>query len=116
MDAPALVYSNDKSPADWGYTAPDGKSGVIVNPLQLQMAMCCKRRLPDSALPVCPVFAYDAINNGLLRPVLSDYDWTGFDVFAVYPKTTILPKRTRAFVDFMASRYGKDPVWNKIHA
>ena len=33
MDAPALVYSNDKSPADWGYTAPDGKSGVMrVNP------------------------------------------------------------------------------------
>ena len=59
---------------------------------------------------------YDAINNGLLRPVLSNYDWTGFDVFAVYPKTTILPKRTRAFVDFMSSRYGKDPVWNKIHA
>ena len=37
-------------------------------------------------------------------------------IWAQYPKTTILPKRTRAFVDFMASRYGKDPVWNKIHA
>ena len=41
---------------------------------------------------------YDAINNGLLKPILTDYEWAEYDV---YPKTTILPKRTRAFVDFM---------------
>ena len=39
-----------------------------------------------------------------------------YDVYAVYPKTTILPKRTRAFVDFISTRYGMDPYWNKIHA
>ncbi|MED5352499.1 MAG: LysR family transcriptional regulator, partial [Pseudomonadota bacterium] len=59
---------------------------------------------------------YDAINNGLLKPVLTDYEWTEYDVYAVYPKTTILPKRTRAFVDFISTRYGMDPYWNKIHA
>jgi DNA-binding transcriptional LysR family regulator len=120
MDAPALVYSNDKSPADWGYTAPDGKSGVMrVSPKLTASNGDVLREAAIAGLGITclPSFLhYDAINNGLLRPVLSDYDWTAFDVFAVYPKTTILPKRTRAFVDFMASRYGKDPVWNKIHA
>ena len=43
---------------------------------------------------------YDAINNGLLKP-FTDYEWAEYDVYAVYPKTTILPKRTRAFVDFV---------------
>lgn len=120
MDAPALIYSNDKSPADWGYTAPDGKSGVMrVSPKLTASNGDVLREAAIAGLGITclPSFLhYDAINNGLLRPVLSDYDWTAFDVFAVYPKTTILPKRTRAFVDFMASRYGKDPVWNKIHA
>jgi hypothetical protein len=36
------------------------------------------------------------------------------DIFAVYPKTTILPRRTRAFVDFMAWRFDKNPHWNQI--
>ena len=48
--------------------------------------------------------------------MLTDYEWTEYDVYAVYPKTTILPKRTRAFVDFISTRYGMDPYWNKIHA
>ena len=120
MGAPALVYSNDKTPADWYYSAPDGKSGVMrVNPKLSASNGDVLREAAIAGLGITclPSFLhYDAINNGLLRPILADYDWTGFDVFAVFPKTTILPKRTRAFVDFMASRYGKDPVWNKIHA
>ena len=69
---------------------------------------------PNTCLP--NFLHYDAINNGLLQPVLPDYEWAELDVYAVYPKTTILPKRTRAFVDFISTRYGKDPYWNKIHA
>jgi len=119
MDAPALIYSNDRSPTDWPYTDPDGKSGVLrVSPRFTASNGDVLREAAIAGLGITcmPNFlCYDAINNGLLRPVLVDYDWTGFDVFAVYPKTTILPKRTRAFVDFIAARYGKDPVWNRLH-
>ena len=63
-----------------------------------------------------PLFLhYEALNRGLLRPLFTDYTWTNFDIFAVYPKTTILPKRTRAFVDFMASLYGANPYWHRLN-
>ena len=26
---PALIYSNDRNPQEWHYTAPDGKTGVL---------------------------------------------------------------------------------------
>ncbi|MEK9924129.1 MAG: LysR family transcriptional regulator [Alphaproteobacteria bacterium] len=117
---PALIYSNDRTPTDWSYTSPEGKSGVIRMTSRLTASngdVLREAAIAGLGVGCLPNFLhYDAINNGLLRPVLADYDWTGLDVFAVYPKTTILPKRTRAFVDFMAARYGKDPVWNKIHA
>jgi DNA-binding transcriptional LysR family regulator len=117
---PALIYSNDRTPTDWPYTSPEGKSGVIRMTSRLTASngdVLREAAIAGLGVGCLPNFLhYDAINNGLLRPVLANYDWTGLDVFAVYPKTTILPKRTRAFVDFMAARYGKDPVWNKIHA
>ena len=117
---PALIYSNDRTPTDWPYTSPEGKSGVIRMTSRLTASngdVLREAAIAGLGVGCLPNFLhYDAINNGLLRPVLADYDWTRLDVFAVYPKTTILPKRTRAFVDFMAARYGKDPVWNKIHA
>ena len=57
---------------------------------------------------------YEAINKGLLQPLFPDYDWSGFDIFVVYPKTTILPKRTRVFVDFISGLYGRSPYWEEI--
>jgi DNA-binding transcriptional LysR family regulator len=57
---------------------------------------------------------YEAINKGLLTPVLPDYNWTEFDIFAVYPKTTVIPKRTRRFIDFISGLYGKNPYWEQI--
>ena len=57
---------------------------------------------------------YEAVNRGLLRPLFANYIWANFDIFAVYPKTTILPKRTRAFVDFMATLYGANPYWHTL--
>jgi DNA-binding transcriptional LysR family regulator len=57
---------------------------------------------------------YEAINAGTLVPLMADHDWSELDIFAVYPKTTILPRRTRAFVDFMAWRFDKNPHWNQI--
>ena len=69
MDAPALVYSNDKSPADWGYTAPDGKSGVMrVNPKLTASNGDVLREAAIAGLGITclPSFLhYDAINNGL---------------------------------------------------
>lgn len=118
VDLPALVYSNDKSPNDWRYVGPDGKEGVqrVAQRLSASNGDVLREAAVSGLGIAClPNFlAYEAINAGLLTPILTDYEWARLDIFAVYPKTTILPKRTRAFLDFIALRYNKDPYWSKI--
>lgn len=116
---PALIYSNDRNPQDWHYTDQDGKTGVLrVKPIMSANNGDVLRELAIAGhgMVNLPQFLhYEALNRGLLRPLFADYTWTNFDIFAVYPKTTILPKRTRAFVDFMASLYGSNPYWHKLN-
>jgi len=118
QQVPGLIYSQERNPQDWAYVAPDGKTGV----LQVMPKMSANNgdvlrelAIAGHGMINLPRFLhYEAINRGLLRPLFPDYKWASFDIFAVYPKTTILPKRTRAFVDFMASLYGADPYWHKL--
>jgi DNA-binding transcriptional LysR family regulator len=118
QQVPGLIYSQERNPQDWAYVAPDGKKGVLqVTPKMSANNGDVLRELAIAGHGMInlPRFLhYEAINRGLLRPLFPDYKWASFDIFAVYPKTTILPKRTRAFVDFMASLYGADPYWHKL--
>ena len=115
---PALIYSNQRNPRDWIYTSPDGKKGV----LHVEQKMSANNgdvlrelAIAGHGMIHLPQFLhYEAINCGLLRPLFPDHKWTSFDISAVYPNSTILPKRTRAFVDFMANLYGKEPYWHKL--
>ena len=77
------------------------------------MAMLREAAISGLATSLPNFLHYDAINNGLLKPVLTDYEWTSM-TSAVYPKTTILPKRTRGFVDFISTRYGMDPTGTRF--
>jgi DNA-binding transcriptional LysR family regulator len=118
MKLPALIYANDRNPLDWSYAAPTGDAGS----LRVTARMTANngdvlRDLAISGLGMAnlPTFLhYEAINKGLLTPVLPDYNWTEFDIFAVYPKTTVIPKRTRRFIDFISGLYGKNPYWEQI--
>ncbi len=44
----------------------------------------------------------DKIETGKLVPILTDYRWGNFSVFAVYPPTRHLATRTRTFIDYLA--------------
>ena len=118
-NVPALAYANDRSSHDWSYIGPDGKPGNInVTPRMSANNGDVLRDLAVAGLGMVslPTFLhYEAINKGLLKPLLPDYKWSGFDIFVVYPKTIILPKRTRVFVDFISGLYGKSPYWEDIN-
>ena len=119
VNMPALAYGNDRSQHDWSYTGPDGKSGSLhITPRMSANNGDVLRDLAIAGLGMVslPTFLhYEAINKGLLEPLFPTYQWSGFDIFVVYPKTTILPKRTRVFVDFIAGLYGKSPYWEDIN-
>ena len=61
---------------------------------------------------MCPDFIIcDALRDGQLTPVLSDWAATPRDVYAVYPGGRRPPLKTRAFVDFLARAFAGDPPW-----
>lgn len=117
-ELPGLVYSNLRTPSNWHYVTPQGKAGTV---------RVCQRLsatngdvLRDAAIAGLGVvnlpsfLLYESVNAGELVPLMVDHNWSELDIFVVYPKTTILPRRTRAFVDFIAWRIDKNPHWNQI--
>ena len=118
QDVPALVLLNERNLHNWHYVSPDGNNGV----LRVRSKMSANNgdvlrelAIAGHGMINLPQFIhYEALNRGLLCPLFPEYTWDSFDIFAVYPKTTILPKRTRVFVDFMASLYGAEPYWHKL--
>lgn len=61
-----------------------------------------------------PTFiAAEAIHQGLLVPILRDFQTPILDMFAVFPGTRFVPQRVRAFVDFLAARLGPEPYWDR---
>jgi DNA-binding transcriptional LysR family regulator len=119
-DWPALIYDNESNPLDWSYRTADGDAGSVrVTARMTANNGDVLRDLAIAGLGIAnlPAFLhYEAINRGLLQPLLPSYHWSAFDIFAVYPKTTVVPKRTRRFIDFISGLYGQNPYWDQIDA
>jgi len=48
---------------------------------------------------------------GKLVALLSDYEITPRGIYAVYPQDRLLPRKTRAFVDFLVGQYKRTRNW-----
>ena len=94
-----------------GYTGP-GKLAAHVTPrMSANNGDVLRDGNAGLGMVSLPTFLhYEAINKGLLKPLFPTYQWSGFDIFVVYPKTTILPKRTRVFVDFISGFMVSHPI------
>ena len=55
---------------------------------------------------------FKEIEQGTLVPVLSDYQRTDLNAYAIYPQTRHLSQRVRAFIDFLLKRFGDVPYWD----
>ncbi len=51
----------------------------------------------------------DALDAGLLEPVLTRFQWLDLTAYVVYPETRYLAGRVRALVDFLAARWADAP-------
>jgi DNA-binding transcriptional LysR family regulator len=73
----------------------------------------CQAAIDGLGLVFTPDFiVYKAINNGQLRPILSEY-YNNIDIpaYAVYPQNKHLSQRVRALIDFLVAYYGDQPYW-----
>ncbi len=50
---------------------------------------------------------------GRLQAVLSDYVPLERHVYAVYLPSVHLPPKVRAFIDFLRTRFGPEPYWDR---
>jgi len=54
----------------------------------------------------------DAIRDGRLVPILTDYHGDALAIHAVYPSRQHLSAKVRTFVDFLAQQFGEVPAWD----
>lgn len=45
--------------------------------------------------------ARNATQQKQIRPILEQYDWGAYHLFAIYPQQQSLPERSRLFLDFI---------------
>ena len=57
--------------------------------------------------------AHRAIAKGRLVQLLPQYRLPELNMYAIYPPTRHLSQRVRAFIDFLAERFGEEPYWDR---
>jgi DNA-binding transcriptional LysR family regulator len=56
---------------------------------------------------------HEQLRSGLLQLLLPDYPIHTTGIYAVMPQRRLVPPRVRAFVDFLAGRFGDHPPWER---
>ncbi|MBE0532949.1 MAG: LysR family transcriptional regulator [Rhodospirillales bacterium] len=110
-----LIYAYLPAQNDWRFRGPGG-------PLTVRVAGNLKANNGDvlreaalAGLGVClaPTFLVgDDLRDGRLRAVLDTFADDSLAIYAVYPHRRHLSAKVRAFVDFLAGRFGPRPYWD----
>lgn len=114
-DHDVMTYAYLDDPGTWTFKGPDGRISV---PVKGRLRANNGEVLLDAAkrgigVDMAPTFfCCDALINGELEIALADFEDDPISVYAVYPHRRHLTTRVRAFVDFLAARFGEDPYWD----
>ena len=113
-----LLYSYLSTANVWRFTAPDGRevpvavngSFRINNGIVLGEAAAAGHGiLLTPSFYVAPL-----LRDGRLKRILGGYRLPDLGIHAVYPQREHVPPKVRAFVDFLAKRFGRKPEWEKF--
>jgi len=115
---PVLIYTNRATPGEWELRDTKGKKTKI----HTNGRFHCNNGLAliESALQglgvvISPTFYIGkALKQGKLVPFMTDYTVVPeLNIHAVYPERRHLSPKVRAFVDFLAERFGPEPYWER---
>ena len=113
-----LVYSYLSTANVWRFTAPDGREIPVAvkgtfrinNGIVLAEAAAAGHGILTS-----PTFYVGPmVRSGRLRRILARYSLPALGIHAVYPQTSHVPPKVRAFVDFLVQRFGRKPGWERF--
>lgn len=117
-----LFYSFLEASSEWRFSQAGDGAGVetvqvagnftVNNSEALRQAV-----LKGLGIALLPTFSVGAdLRAKRLRPVLADYraqGTLGDEIYAMYLPTRYLSPKVRAFVDFLAARFGPEPYWDR---
>ncbi len=112
-----LLHYSLSGASNWKLTDKQGRQHVIT--ISAHMMANNGDFLKDMAVAghgiiMTPTFiAWQAIENGELVPVLSNYVAPQLNAYAVYPQSRYLSQRTRMLIDFLVARFGDTPYWDR---
>lgn len=95
----------------------DGAGGEIAVRVRGRIEANTGELLSDAALAGFGIALHSTwhvgadLRAGRLVQVLADYPLADTGIYAVMPQRRLVPPRVRAFVDFLAGRYGENPPW-----
>ncbi len=112
-----LLYSYQSEPGVWVLRGPEGEQRVRVSGrLRANNGEALREAAAAGfGITLMPSFIIgDDIRQGRLQPVLRD--WAAGNpiaIHAIYPASRNLSPKVRAFVDFLAERFGPEPYWDR---
>lgn len=110
-----LIYSNVPTAEQWTFRCgAQTRSVRITGTLRTGNGdLLREAAMAGVGIAVLPTFLCgDALASGALFSVLPDAHVAESTVFAVYPQNRHLSPKVRAFVDFLATRFGPEPYWD----
>ncbi len=110
-----LRYTNLPLGEEWRFSGPPLVETVrIAGPFAANNGEALREAaLAGLGLIMAPTFIVGPdLLAGRLETVLTDYGDDAGAVFAVYPHKRHLSAKVRAFIDFLAERFGPEPYWD----
>jgi len=112
-----LCYSNVGMAQEWRFVRPDGRPWPVEVHGRLHANNGDALRaaaVRGFGLAVLPSFLVGRdFQSGALVSVLEQFMPQDSALHAVYPHARHLSPKVRAFVDFLAERFGPDPYWDR---
>jgi DNA-binding transcriptional LysR family regulator len=112
-----LCYTNLGLSQEWRFVRPDGRPWPVEVHGRLHANNGDALRaaaLRGFGLAVLPSFLVGGdVRSGALVSLLEPFMPQDSAVYAVYPHARHLSPKVRAFVDFVAERFGPDPYWDR---
>lgn len=117
---PALCYGNLSQSGNWRYWDKESKPHNIKVPIRMRATngdALVEAAIAGLGILCEPSFiVHGAVERGVLKSVLTDYQWYSMNIYAVYPQTRHVPAKVRAFIDFLSSHFGEEPYWERFLA
>jgi DNA-binding transcriptional LysR family regulator len=107
-----IVDMNARDPFVWSFAGGDIR---VSGRLRFASATACAAAaLGGFGVARAPAFvAAEALRDGRLKLLLSEFEPEGVAVHAVYPHARHLAPKVRVFVDFLAQRFAGEPAWHQ---